>query len=74
MTRARGVERVLSVYGTIPGSRVRLHRAFGYEEVPLFDPFLMFDDFQPAPDRKLPRGVPMAPAPGDRDGNLHARG
>ena len=46
MTRARGVERVLSAYGTIEGAGVRLHRAFGYEEIPLFDPFLMFDDFR----------------------------
>jgi hypothetical protein len=30
---------------TIEGAGVRLRRAFGYNEVPRFDPFLMLDDF-----------------------------
>ena len=42
----RTVERVFAAYQTIEGAGVRLHRAFGYEEVPLFDPFLMLDDFR----------------------------
>ncbi|MGA9085728.1 MAG: pirin family protein [Methanoregula sp.] len=46
MTRVRGVERVQPAYATIEGAGVRLHRAFGYEDVPLFDPFLMLDDFR----------------------------
>ncbi len=46
MTQARTVERLVSAYETIEGAGVRLHRAFGYEEVPLFDPFLMLDDFR----------------------------
>jgi quercetin 2,3-dioxygenase len=46
MTQVRSVERILSAYETIEGAGVRLHRAFGYEEVPLFDPFLMLDDFR----------------------------
>lgn len=46
MTQVRSVERVFEAYETIEGAGVRLHRAFGYEEVPLFDPFLMLDDFR----------------------------
>ncbi len=32
--------------GTLEGAGVRLHRAFGYSEIPAFDPFLMLDDFR----------------------------
>ncbi|HXX56014.1 MAG TPA: pirin family protein [Methanoregula sp.] len=46
MAEERTVERVFAAYQTIEGAGVRLHRAFGYEEVPLFDPFLMLDDFR----------------------------
>jgi len=44
MTGVRSIERLFRAYETIEGAGVRLHRAFGYEEVPLFDPFLMLDD------------------------------
>ena len=30
---------------TIEGAGVHLKRAFGYHQVPKFDPFLMLDDF-----------------------------
>jgi redox-sensitive bicupin YhaK (pirin superfamily) len=30
---------------TMEGAGVRLKRAFGYNEVRVFDPFLMLDDF-----------------------------
>jgi len=46
MTHPRTVERIFPAYGTIEGAGVKLHRAFGYEEVPSFDPFLMLDDFR----------------------------
>lgn len=46
---------------TIEGAGVRLRRAFGYSEVPLFDPFLMLDDFRAArPEEYLP-GFPWHP-------------
>jgi len=41
----RQVEQVLRGRTTLEGAGVRLQRAFGYNEVPLFDPFLMLDDF-----------------------------
>jgi redox-sensitive bicupin YhaK (pirin superfamily) len=47
MTRkiAREVQEVLQGRPTLEGAGVRLIRAFGYHEVPKFDPFLMLDDF-----------------------------
>jgi quercetin 2,3-dioxygenase len=47
MTRknSREVQEVLPSRQTLEGEGVRLSRAFGYHEVPKFDPFLMLDDF-----------------------------
>lgn len=41
----RKVSKVLKSKPTIEGAGVRLKRAFGYQEVPLLDPFLLLDDF-----------------------------
>jgi redox-sensitive bicupin YhaK (pirin superfamily) len=46
MVQVRRVEQVFRAYATLEGAGVHLHRAFGYGEVPLFDPFLMLDDFR----------------------------
>lgn len=46
MNQVRAVGRILPAYATVEGAGVRLHRAFGYYEVPQFDPFLMLDDFR----------------------------
>ncbi|MBI5484025.1 MAG: pirin family protein [Deltaproteobacteria bacterium] len=46
---------------TIEGAGVKLKRAFGYAQVPRFDPFLMLDDFHTSnPDDYLP-GFPWHP-------------
>jgi len=46
---------------TIEGAGVHLKRAFGYSQVPQFDPFLMLDDFHTAnPTEYLP-GFPWHP-------------
>ncbi|PKG32762.1 pirin family protein, partial [Methanoregula sp.] len=46
---------------TREGAGVRLHRAFGYNEIPAFDPFLMLDDFRAdSPDEYL-AGFPWHP-------------
>lgn len=42
------IRKIFKVYRstpTIEGAGVHLKRAFGYSQVPLFDPFLMLDDF-----------------------------
>ncbi|MCU0629989.1 MAG: pirin family protein [Methanoregulaceae archaeon] len=50
MEQVRGTREVFSAHETIEGAGVRLHRAFGYGQVPLFDPFLMLDDFRAGND------------------------
>jgi hypothetical protein len=61
MTRVRGIERILSAYATVEGAGVRLHRAFGYYEVPQFDPFLMLDDFRSPREEDYLAGFPSHP-------------
>ncbi len=57
----RAIERVYKSIPTIEGAGVHLKRAFGYHQVPLFDPFLMLDDFHTSnPDEYL-AGFPWHP-------------
>jgi quercetin 2,3-dioxygenase len=46
---------------TLEGAGVQLKRAFGYYEVPLFDPFLLLDDFRNDEPNKYLRGFPWHP-------------
>ncbi|HTZ40263.1 MAG TPA: pirin family protein [Syntrophales bacterium] len=46
MTTTRKIKRVFKSKPTIEGAGVHLRRAFGNGEVPLFDPFLLLDDFR----------------------------
>jgi redox-sensitive bicupin YhaK (pirin superfamily) len=43
------------------GAGVHLRRAFGYSEVPLFDPFLLFDDFRSSRPVDYLQGFPWHP-------------
>jgi len=43
------------------GAGVRLHRAFGYYDVPAFDPFLMLDDFRSHNPDDFRKGFPWHP-------------
>ena len=43
------------------GAGVRLHRAFGYHDLPAFDPFLMFDDFRGDRPEDYLAGFPWHP-------------
>ena len=61
MDQVRAVERVLRAYATVEGAGVRLHRAFGYYEVPQFDPFLMLDDFRSKKPEEYLAGFPRHP-------------
>lgn len=45
MSPERKVKRIISAVPTMEGAGVRLKRVFGFNEVPLFDPFLLLDDF-----------------------------
>ncbi|MEI6703990.1 MAG: pirin family protein, partial [Deltaproteobacteria bacterium] len=50
----RKISTTLRSVPTIEGAGVHLKRAFGYHQVPLFDPFLMLDDFHTSnPDEYL---------------------
>jgi redox-sensitive bicupin YhaK (pirin superfamily) len=40
---------------------VHLHRVFGYDQVPLFDPFLMMDDFRSDEPQHFRKGFPWHP-------------
>jgi quercetin 2,3-dioxygenase len=61
MTTTRTVKSISAALPTIEGAGVHLKRAFGYHEVPQFDPFLMLDDFHTsAPDEYL-AGFPWHP-------------
>jgi quercetin 2,3-dioxygenase len=61
MKQVRTVERILTAYATVEGAGVHLHRAFGYYEVPQFDPFLMLDDFRAQKPEDYLAGFPWHP-------------
>jgi redox-sensitive bicupin YhaK (pirin superfamily) len=61
MPHQRSVAQVLVAKETIEGAGVRLHRAFGYNELPLFDPFLMLDDFRATHPKDYLAGFPWHP-------------
>jgi len=61
MDQVRTAERILQAYATAEGAGVRLHRAFGYYELPQFDPFLMLDDFRSEKPAEYLAGFPRHP-------------
>lgn len=61
MSLTRPIARRLSSRETVEGAGVRLRRAFGYPEVPLFDPFLMLDDFRADRPEEYLAGFPWHP-------------
>jgi quercetin 2,3-dioxygenase len=61
MNKARTIRTVIKGRPTIEGAGVHLNRVFGNNEVPQFDPFLLFDDFRSNnPDHYL-AGFPWHP-------------
>ncbi len=61
MDKARDIKSVWRSSPTVEGAGVRLKRAFGYNEAPRLDPFLLLDDFHSdRPDDYLP-GFPWHP-------------
>ena len=61
MAETRGVKTLLQAKPTIEGAGVHLKRAFGFDEVPLFDPFLMLDDFRSDNPDHYSLGFPTHP-------------
>jgi redox-sensitive bicupin YhaK (pirin superfamily) len=61
MGKLRHVDKRFRPRLVVEGAGVHLHRAFGYHEVPLFDPFLLFDDFRCTEPRLYQSGFPWHP-------------
>ena len=61
MGEVRRIEKVWKSKPTIEGAGVRLKRAFGFDEVPQLDPFLLLDDFRSNNPTDYLRGFPWHP-------------
>ncbi len=61
MTQNRKIRKVFKSKPTIEGAGVHLRRVFGNSEVPLFDPFLLLDDFRNNEPRRYIMGFPWHP-------------
>jgi len=61
MIKTRNIKKVLKSKPTIEGAGVHLRRAFGFSEVPMFDPFLMLDDFRSDNPEHYLKGFPWHP-------------
>lgn len=61
MIETRKIVKVLKSKPTIEGAGVHLKRAFGFSQVPQFDPFLMLDDFRSDNPEDYKKGFPWHP-------------
>ena len=61
MPAIRKIRKVLKAKPTIEGAGVHLKRVFGFSEVPLFDPFLLLDDFRSDNPDHYVKGFPWHP-------------
>jgi len=61
MQATRKIRKVYKSKPTIEGAGVHLNRVFGYREVPLFDPFLLLDDFRSDNPNYYLSGFPWHP-------------
>ena len=58
---SRTIKRVSTSIPTSEGAGVHLRRGFGNPDVPLFDPFLLFDDFRSDNPEHYRKGFPWHP-------------
>ncbi|NLV27237.1 MAG: pirin family protein [Methanomicrobiales archaeon] len=61
MNKDSPVRKVLTASETREGAGVKLYRAFGYHDIPEFDPFLMLDDFRNESPSDYMKGFPWHP-------------
>ncbi len=61
MAKIREIRSVLKSQPTVEGAGVHLKRAFGYQQVPELDPFLLLDDFHSNNPDEYIRGFPWHP-------------
>jgi redox-sensitive bicupin YhaK (pirin superfamily) len=61
MSNFRKIRKISKSRPTIEGAGVHLKRAFGFQQVPLLDPFLLLDDFHSDKPSDYMRGFPWHP-------------
>lgn len=61
MATIRKIRKIFKSKPTLEGAGVHLRRVFGNSEVPLFDPFLLLDDFRNTDPHKYLMGFPWHP-------------
>ena len=61
MKKTRTIQKVFRSKPTVEGAEVHLKRAFGFSQVPLFDPFLLLDDFRSNTPSHYIKGFPWHP-------------
>lgn len=61
MGKARKIEKVFNSKPVLEGAGVRLKRAFGFSHLPMFDPFLLLDDFRSSDPEDYLKGFPWHP-------------
>ncbi|MBN1496100.1 MAG: pirin family protein [Spirochaetes bacterium] len=61
MMETRKIQKVYKSKPVMEGAGVRLKRAIGFESKPLFDPFLLFDDFRSGNPADYINGFPWHP-------------
>ncbi len=61
MIETRKIAKVLKSKPTLEGAGVHLKRAFGFSQVPMFDPFLLLDDFRSDNPAHYLKGFPWHP-------------
>jgi quercetin 2,3-dioxygenase len=61
MAHHRKIQQVFKSQKTLEGAGVRLKRVFGNPHLPLFDPFLLLDDFHSSHPEDYLAGFPMHP-------------
>lgn len=61
MGTVRKIFQILRSKPTIEGAGVHLKRAFGFDQVPMLDPFLLLDDFHSDDPQKYLKGFPWHP-------------
>ncbi|OHD69393.1 MAG: hypothetical protein A2W19_05660 [Spirochaetes bacterium RBG_16_49_21] len=61
MTENRRIRKVIRSRATMEGAGVRLHRAIGFHDPKLYDPFLLLDDFRSDTPGDYLKGFPWHP-------------
>lgn len=57
----RAIKKIYKTKATLEGAGVHLQRGFGFQEIPTFDPFLLFDDFSGENTSDYIAGFPWHP-------------